>query len=434
MPDYFFFSYARANLDDYLKKFYDDLSAAIREKTGILDKEERVGFFDKTIELGADWNTAIAEALQECPVMVSAYSPAYFNSQYCGKEWEFFRRRRALHPAAPPVIKPVIWIPLQRGKEPPEAVGSMQYYMDDKAAPHNADGLKIMRKQYNNYEAPYDSFISRLANEILDAYDIGLPKLDPLPALGGLDSAFHPSSKETGPPPEVITQPGPATPARRRSGPKFARFVFIAGDPNEFPQGGRRRDFYLDSGGVEWKPYYPDTKPLMIVASEVAGNMNIISEELPFGTNLADLVREVEQARSLVIIFVDGWTAELPNYKAALNHFDENIYLNCSVFVPWNRDDPQTAGRCDQLMTFVRDEVFPRWSRFAGLEPSIFHDKIYSVDELRVKLEATLRRLQTTLAKSVVESTPKEDIPRRIDSDIPKPILSHQSPPGGGAA
>jgi hypothetical protein len=42
--------------------------------------------------------------------------------------------------------------------------------------------------------------------------------------------------------------------------------------------------------------------------------------------------------------------------------------------------------------------------------------------------------LQTTLAKNVVERTPKEDIPRRIDSDIPKPILSHQSSPGGGAA
>jgi FxsC-like protein len=324
----------------------------------------RVGFIDETIELGSDWDGAIVKALQECPVMVSAYSPAYFNSQYCGKEWEFFCRRRERHGEEPPVIKLVIWIPLQRGKEPPHAVGPLQYYMgSDKTAPHNAVGLKQMRKQYNNYDVAYDKFIDSLADEILEANKIVLPKLDPLPALGKIDSAFHPTASAAAPPAQVITQLGQATPARRRSGPKFARFVFIAGDPNEFPLGARRRDFYLDCGGVEWKPYYPDTKPLMIVASEVAGNMNIISEELPFGNNLDELVRDVETARSLVILFVDGWTAELPNYKAALNQFDKNNYLNCSIFVPWNRDDPETAGRCDQLMTFVRDEVFPRWSR-----------------------------------------------------------------------
>jgi hypothetical protein len=47
MPDYFFFSYARANLDDYLKKFYQDLSDKIRELLG-LNRDERVGYFDET--------------------------------------------------------------------------------------------------------------------------------------------------------------------------------------------------------------------------------------------------------------------------------------------------------------------------------------------------------------------------------------------------
>jgi FxsC-like protein len=431
MPNYFFFSYARANLDDYLKKFYQDLSDKIREMLG-LNREEQVGFFDETIELGADWSAEIVSALQECPVMVCAYSPAYFNSPYCGKEWEFFRRRRAAHPGAPPVIKPVIWVPLLRGKEPPAAVGPMQYYMGDKTAPHNAAGLKQMRKQYNTYEVQYDGFIQRLANEILEASELQLPKLEPVPTLSSIESPFHPPTPAAATP-QATPQAGAATPATRRRGPKFVRFGFIACDPKEFPAGARRPDCYLESGGVEWKPYYPAVeKPLMIVASEVANNMNIISDELPFSQNLDEVVREVEDARSLVVLFVDGWTAELPNYREALKRVDRKSYLNCSIFIPWNRDDPETAGRCDQLMNFLREDVFPRWSRFADLEPSVFYDKIYSVDELKAKLADTLSRLQTSLAKGVVERTAKEDIPRRIESDIPKPVLAHQPPSAGG--
>lgn len=433
MPDYFFFSYARANLDDYLRQFYEDLSDKIREKVG-LGKEAQVGFFDQQdIELGTEWDKKLAQELQECRVMVSAYSPAYFNSRYCGKEWECFRRRRALDPALPPVIKPIIWIPQMDGENPPEAVSHIQYYRGDPAAAHNAVGLKTMRKQYARFEEGYEAFIEQLAAEILRAYkSVNLPALNPFPELNEVVSAFHPPAPAPAPAAPANTQPGPATPAVRRRGPKFARFVIIAGDPNEFPAGVRRRDFYLECGGVEWKPYYPDVKPIMSVAQEVAGNMNIISEELPFSADLADEVSAAEDARSLVVLFVDSWTAELPSYRAGLAEIDKKNYLNCSIFVPWNKDDPETAVRCDQLMNFVREDVFPRWSRFADLDLPIFRDKIYNIDQLRDQLRDTLLRLQSSLAKSVIERTSKENIPRRIESNILKPILSHEPAPGGG--
>jgi hypothetical protein len=196
----------------------------------------------------------------------------------------------------------------------------MQYYMGDKTAPHNATGLKRMRKQYNTYEAQYDSFIDRLAIEILEASDLHLPLLEPLPPLSHIESPFNPPPSA---PTQATPQAGTATPAARRRGPKFVRFGFIAGDPKEFPEGTRQPDFYLEAGGVEWKPYYPSVeKPLMILVSEVANNMNIISDELPFSPNLDEVVREVEEARSLVVLFVDGWTAELPNYRQALERVD----------------------------------------------------------------------------------------------------------------
>src|ERR1044072_2738493 len=90
----FFFSYTRGNYGEYLQRFFNDLSQELREQRGH-GKEKVVGFFDQhDIELGEEWEKTIAKALQESKVMVCIYSPGYFKSPYCGKEWEVFRRRR----------------------------------------------------------------------------------------------------------------------------------------------------------------------------------------------------------------------------------------------------------------------------------------------------------------------------------------------------
>src|SRR5690349_808143 len=97
MGFYFFLSYARASDGGHVKKFFDDLSQAIRDKKG-LNETETVGFFDmRNIELGREWEPEIIGALQKCHTMVCLYAPAYFKSSYCGKEWEIFRLRQRLY-------------------------------------------------------------------------------------------------------------------------------------------------------------------------------------------------------------------------------------------------------------------------------------------------------------------------------------------------
>src|SRR5687768_16360897 len=112
MPYDFFFSYTRANNDSYLKKFFNDLSQAIRDIRGE-PQSTVVGFFDqRDLELGENWDAAIVDALQTSKVFVAMASPAYFKSEYCGKEWRLFSDRLAtMAPARPPLLKPVIWIP-----------------------------------------------------------------------------------------------------------------------------------------------------------------------------------------------------------------------------------------------------------------------------------------------------------------------------------
>ncbi len=56
----------------------------------------------------------------------------------------------------------------------------------------------------------------------------------------------------------------------------------------------------------------------MLVAQKSALDVGIFSDELPFGPTLAKEVRDAEDDGSLVVLFVDCWTAELPTYQQIL--------------------------------------------------------------------------------------------------------------------
>lgn len=66
----FFFSYTRANNDDYLKQFFEDLDDAVRLRRGQA-QGTRVGFFDQVgLQLGDEWGDVLGEALQTSKTMV----------------------------------------------------------------------------------------------------------------------------------------------------------------------------------------------------------------------------------------------------------------------------------------------------------------------------------------------------------------------------
>ena len=89
----FFCSYARANNNDYLKRFFKDLSENVREKLGGQIGAD-VAFFDQTeVELGADWDATIVDALNSTRALVALASPAFFKSPYCSKELGLFESR-----------------------------------------------------------------------------------------------------------------------------------------------------------------------------------------------------------------------------------------------------------------------------------------------------------------------------------------------------
>ena len=119
MPYDFFFSYRRADFGPVMRGFFTELGEEVRKLRG-QDKQEDAAFFDQeSIETGDNWDTALLDALLGSRVLVPLYSPAYFKSEYCGREWQLFQLRRKAYAeqhggVEPPVIRPVVWIPIRK--------------------------------------------------------------------------------------------------------------------------------------------------------------------------------------------------------------------------------------------------------------------------------------------------------------------------------
>src|SRR5262245_2894430 len=114
MTHVFFTSYARLDSNKFSKldRVVEELRERVRSKLGAKAAQD-VGFFDtQDIQTGADWERVLGTALRHARILVCMCSPTYFNSEFCAKEFEVFRRR--LQDAADAfkdvrVILPVLW-------------------------------------------------------------------------------------------------------------------------------------------------------------------------------------------------------------------------------------------------------------------------------------------------------------------------------------
>ena len=101
----FFLSYSRRDALEsgkkeniWFVKFRDDLirDVAREAKLATSVPPEDVGFYDRdAIKTGDHWSETLATALQCSNVMVCLYSPNYFTSEYCGKEFQVFSERES---------------------------------------------------------------------------------------------------------------------------------------------------------------------------------------------------------------------------------------------------------------------------------------------------------------------------------------------------
>jgi hypothetical protein len=160
MPDeetarapYFFLSYAHTegpeselrgdrDLDEEVTEFYHLLCRHIRHMTAITP-ETRPGYLDVRVEPGTHWEDELFAELARCRVFVPLFSPRYFESEFCGKEWEAFRRREQAHEDTSrrrSAIVPVIWTDIS-DLELPACASRLQYYDPQIGAAYKKRGI-----------------------------------------------------------------------------------------------------------------------------------------------------------------------------------------------------------------------------------------------------------------------------------------------------
>lgn len=413
MPDdyWFFLSHARRDAlgEEYVRRFFDDLARRVGQIAGLPSDmpNQSIGFGDFSgLEPGDRWPDRLTEALQASRTLVCLYSPAYFNSDYCGRELRVFLDRVDAVPGSrPSVILPVLWEGADRlPRELPAELASIQHGAGDFGDAYDRGGahwLISLEANRDDYRTFIDGFALRIVEQ---ARPDSVPRLANVPPLDQVTSVFGRRSR---------------TDAPASFGPGTGVFVFVAAADAEARQVRSGVDAYGRTGGREWRPWFPNMeRPVGVVSQTVASLENLFYETLTVDDALLDRLRSAEETNAIVMIVVDPWTIQLEPYRSHMLEFDQRAFVNCALLVPWNESDPETAAAQDRLATAVRRT----FSRYFVLSSTQLRE-IRSADELQHTLIAAIGDVRRRILQ-------RAEVFRDVDTSVSLPMISG---PGGAA-
>ncbi|MEU6853262.1 TIR-like protein FxsC [Actinacidiphila alni] len=341
---YFFLSYAHTPRSDssvpdpdlWVGQLYKDLCAHVLALTD-LGADATVGFMDRDIRSGEGWSERLSDSLAGCRVFVPLFSPRYFASSMCGKEWYAFSQRAIQQHArsnrAAEAIVPALWVPVEP-RRLPMAAERLQFNHTALGAAYATEGLYGLIK-LSMFRGDYELAVYELAKRIVKvAENSGVEPGQPVD-YRRIPSAF-------------------GTPRGTRS----LRIAVAAGTRDRLPA-GRSADFY-GPHATDWNPFHPTSaRPLPAVAADLARSFDYestlvsLAEEPDPGNGHTPVVEGPE------IMLVDRWTMDDPAWRRRLGRFDAARRPWTGVVVPWNRDDPESLDAEDRLASGLR-ETMPR--------------------------------------------------------------------------
>lgn len=144
-----------------------------------------------------------------------------------------------------------------------------------------------------------------------------------------------------------------------------AYFVYVAGHADELQD--VKQDVSAYGEGVEaamdWKPYCPPLeKRIVMIAQQASTHADLICETIPLNDKLIQNIEHSKENNNIVIIIVDPWTLQLPQYAKMMQQYDKCHFFNCSLLVPFNLEDPETKEQYSELRdtlegTFVNKTI-----------------------------------------------------------------------------
>jgi hypothetical protein len=384
MPHLFFVSYSRINAKyptdaELIRKLVDDLKADLDQEVPRAAAE--VCFFDKTnIETGSDWNDELSEAAGRSRVALALFSPSYFTSVWCGREFQVFLDRRnqaaAANPGeAPKAVIPVLWmrpsaLPEAASEVLPKAAGAIQN-TDDKirfaafTPEYEQIGLRqIMRLKD---EPEYAKVRFALAQRIVQAV-----KEARLPEIPNLDLRNYRSAWEE--PQSIGRKPAGAVSVSK------TYFVFLAND------------------GWGWRPYAKPEPTVGAMAQTITGDIGLQYEEISCDSKLNAKLQEAKTEHVPTVLISDPSSLGNPIIKQAMKEYDGRLYFNCGLIVPWDVPIPTSDGRWGQLSA----EVCPQKTRIPL--PNHEWTSVSSPVLLKTKTLATIEELRMRMLNAVTAS------------------------------
>ena len=222
---YFFLSYPHtpkfvdrddADPDLWAVKLYKDLCDHLFQISS-LPVHGSIGFMDRDLRPGNEWAVEVANALAACRVFVPLYSPRYFSSEHCGREWCAYTRRAVGQPdrrtqRAPGII-PALWVPV-RPERLPEPARTIHYLAGEYNGAYASHGLyRLMRM--SRYKDEYEEAVAALARQICEVAESSPVPPGPVADYGSLVNAFRLDGKPAG----EARRPAAEVPRRRDEPP-----------------------------------------------------------------------------------------------------------------------------------------------------------------------------------------------------------------------
>jgi FxsC-like protein len=402
---FFFLSYARNDAQDpYLKKFFTELATEVAVRLGI-DAAE-AGFLDTNLPPGSLWAEATSQALATCKIFIPVYSPSFFQSGYCGKEWSCFSQRLAAAGASTELILPVWWLPVEPNL--PDCASAIQDPRGEFGDAFREFGLQHVRRLRRNQD-DYRTYLATLAGQAIAAarrHELGDGEV---PDLLQAPDVFRASAD--------VAKPAAVDALRRMGGgPKWVRFIVVAGNRAQMLRHRTHLEYYGDKWDA-WRPYHPLYEDLIGVhAQRLAGEQRLLSSLHGIDRQVVQLVRTAEQQREIVVLILDSWAAKIDSYSALLEQYDLEQFDNAAIVVPTSVSDEETAAHLDQL----RAELFKRMRR------SMRNVQLFREDTSdAAAFDAVLRQVIVEVRRRIVEDNPPA---RRAGSPtepaVPMPVIS----------
>jgi FxsC-like protein len=186
------------------------------------------------------------------------------------------------------------------------------------------------------------------------------------------------------------------------TGPQFVWVLYLAATAKEI-----RNYRSIAAYGTEaetWRPFYPPVETFIRqVFAQVEADAGHVMRTVKPDANFLDKLREADEAGNVIVVVVDPWTIQIPEYLLFAQAYDHCGFANDVLLVCWNSIDPETNGLRADLNRHFEEAAFR--VRTLSSRPERFRTPIETIDELRTEL---LQALDLTRSRIMNEMRVRE--------------------------